>query len=136
MKPEIKIRLPVPEDIAFIYATWLNSYCHDSYLGKSVRSSIFHKEYKEVIDRIIQESSALVACHTDDENVLFGYLIYKDNTAHYSFVKEAFRRFGIAELLLKESNIALDQMVITHKTFYLADMKQKFNFNPFLLFKK
>ena len=136
MKPEIKIRNPSPEDIPFIYATWLNSYCHDSALGKSVRNSVFHKEYKEVIDRIIQNSQALIACHTDDPNVLFGYLIYSDGVAHYSFVKEAFRRFGIAKELLKESNLDIEKMIVTHKTFYLAGMNQQFNFNPFGLFKK
>lgn len=130
-------------DIAFIYSTWLNSYRTDSDLGKSCKKSVFFNEYKEVIDNILSNSGTeiLVAALPNDESVILGYLVYQATPSiciHYCFIKESFRRFGIAKELVN-SLPKQNSYVISHKTYtlnHIIQQNQVFTYNPFILYKK
>ena len=128
-----KIREATANDISFIYATWLNSYHYDS-SAKSTQKNVFMNNYKLVIDYLLDQSTVLVACTTIDEDVILGYLVFEEDLLHYCFVKEAFRLFGIATDLLKQSG--LQEPIITHRTKTIIPfLKDRFVFNPFKLYK-
>ncbi len=130
------IREANPNDIPFIYATWLKSYHYDSWT-KSIAKSIYFDNYKLVIDRLLEASQVLIACHPTDENVILGYLVAEPEIIHYCFVKEAFRRFGIAKDLVRASE-APETAIISHRTqMALPILRTKdFIFNPFILYSK
>lgn len=133
------IRKANPKDIPFIYETWLKSYKHDSAIGKSTRSGIFFDEYKTIVDRILsnKDTQTLVACLNDSTDVILGYLVKELNLAHYCFVKESFRRLGVARSLFATDGMLIRATSTTHKTYYAQDLIDRFglDFNPFLLYK-
>ena len=132
----IKIRDAHPEDINFIYATWLRSYRRDSDVGRQARNLVYYKEYNKVIDHLLTSSTIKVACLDDDEVVILGYAVFDRDNIHYVFVKEAFRRLGIAKRLI-ESSLILPE-TCTHST-YIAEViieKFKLTYNPFSLFMR
>lgn len=137
---EIKTRGPRPTDIPFIYSTWLDSYRHDSDIGRNLRSSIFYENYQLIIDSLLDKSDILLAVSKDDEDVIFGYMVASktNNTIHYVFVKHAFRGLGIAKMLFKEQFNNTICITITHKTKYISPLlenKSYFIYNPFTLYK-
>ena len=132
----IKIRDAHPEDINFIYATWLRSYRTGSSIGRQSRNTIYYREYNKVIDQILNSSTIKIACLDEDELIILGYAVFDRENIHYIFVKEAFRRLGIAKRLV-ESSLILPE-TCTHST-YLAEAvieKFKLTYNPFLLFNR
>ena len=135
MNTEYKIRHALPSDVAFVYSTWLNSYKRDSALGKSTRDTIFFNEYRFVVDYILNRPNVdvMVCCHPDEISVIFGYAVYEPGILHYVFVKEAFRRLGIAKALLTDARDAFE--ITTHRTSSGDLTGHTLAHNPFLLFK-
>lgn len=129
------LRPATKEDIPFIYGTWLQSYRHDSQIGRSCRKGIFFTEYRQVIDSILADKGThvLVACHKTIPNVIFGYIVHSNKSLHYIFTKETFRRLGIATSLAKASG-PFD--FYTHKTYTAENINHEINYNPFLIFKR
>lgn len=145
------IRPALPEDISFIYSTWLNSFRVDSALGNSVSKTVYFGSYHSIVDRLLDESRVLVACLSDDPKVILGYLVSQSaNVLHYCFVKEAFRRHGIASALFDEAFHGAGAVSVsvsvqhTHETnagvraikFDRRKDSRELSYNPFLLFQK
>lgn len=127
------VRPATPEDIPFIYSSWLKSFKHDSQLGKSMRSSVFFENYREIIDSILSRSEVMIACLAEDPFVILGYLVFSDRVVHYAFVKEVFRGKGILTTLTNNIPTFLSY---THKTFSLQEHKlTSMQYNPLLLYR-
>lgn len=128
------------QDVSFIYATWLNSYRSDSQIGLSCRTTIFYSAYNRILDHILDSdnSQTLVACLPDDPNVILGYLVFERDRIHYVFVKEVFRKTGIARSLIQAANLP-QTIFITHRTRSaepIISSHAKLIYNPFLLFNQ
>lgn len=140
-KNNITIREAIPKDIEFIYATWLNSYHYDSW-AKSIAKSVFFNNYKRVIDKVLSQSKVAIACLTENQDVILGYLVYDEpkRFAHYVFVKEAFRGFGLASELYKSVFKTYNEYTeITHRTKTVSPiikLKKSLIYNPFVLYNK
>ena len=134
---EFRIRLADSSDLNFIYDTFLNSLHYDTELGKSCRNDIFYPEYQKIIDRILLRSTIKVACHQEEPSVIFGYLIFEPDILHYCFIKQSFRRLGIATALFNDS-FTNGFVYATHLTRSGVPTLKKFNliFNPFILYKE
>lgn len=132
----MKIREVRPSDINFIYATWLRSFRYGSTLGKSLTNTVFFFEYNKVIDNLLSKSTVLVACLENDEEIVFGYIVYEEDIIHYVFIKESFRQMGIAKMLVKQFLVLPDKC--THETFIADAIIKKYNliYNPFLLYNR
>lgn len=130
-----------PEDTNFIYATWLHSYYFGSAFTAHIRKSIYYEYHKEIINRIreSEHTKTLVAASKDDENVIFGYLVYqpiKTPIIQYLYVKGPFQNYGIGTELLTESGIDLRRTVFTHWTQDTKWMIEKFpelTYIPYLI---
>ena len=133
LSEHIVCRAPNENDISFIYASWLNSYRNDSYIGMSVRKTIFYREYQTIIDSILGRGKVIVAVKPDETNIIYGYIIYEPKVLHYVFVKEAFRRLGICKELLRAAG---SPQTATHKTRSTEFLDTKFTYNPFILYNK
>lgn len=139
---DFTIRAAVPEDISFIYATWLNSYRYDGLASKGIRNCIFYPAYNKVIDGILKrpDCKVLVAHVRGEPNVVLGYMVSEPGTIHYTFCKEAFRGFGIISALFRESfGDNLIDIICTAKTRGSSDIfntNPKLVYNPFTLFQQ
>lgn len=140
------IRDALPQDISFIYSTWLNCYKADSYLGQTTSNTTFYENYRLIIDDMLarKQSNVLVACVPKDETTILGFIAAEgDNVVHFLYVKEPFRLMGIGtELVLQATGIGAgdsDKLFITHKTYtsekYMRN-RQNLEYDPFILFMK
>ena len=125
----------IQTDIPYLYSTWLNSYKRDSLIGKSVRDHIFFDNYRLVLDKIIKESKIYVACHINEPAVIYGYIVFDDDLIHYVYVKESFRRLGIATSLYQKALEYGPISYITHRTYAIDKLNHNLIHNPFLLFE-
>ena len=131
------IRNACGSDLAFLYATWSNSYHHDSLLAKSCKASVFGPYYDRVIDHILiqPDTRVRIACNPSDPNVIWGYLVSQPKILHYTFVKEAFRKLKIGTDLFQDMGECL---YFTHRTQFIEPILRKYSkitYNPFLLFR-
>ena len=138
------IRKALPEDISFIYSSWLKSFRYGATANKLVRTDIFFTNYREVLDSILARSLTLVACLPDSPEVILGYMVYEEDIIHYCFIKHSFRRLGIASRLLEQTGLKDSEFKVTHRTNELSKILDslilvkglKLEYNPFLLYNK
>jgi hypothetical protein len=93
-----------------------------------------------VIDYILLQNDCVIriAALPDNVDVILGYLVYQPGILHYVFVKEGFRKLGIAKDLVIQSDLK-DDCKCTHKTEWVYKILRKYpdiTYDPFILFKK
>ena len=121
-----KIRLFIPQDLNFIFNSWLKSY-RFSLFSKNISDKDYFKYHHLLIEEILARptTSVLVACDKLDENVIFGYLVTEKSNIedhevlHYSFVKQSFQHLGeegVFPSLVKAAHINLNEAIYTHMT--------------------
>lgn len=93
------IRDATKEDESFIYSTWLLGLRHGNDWFLSIDKERYFQCYKRIIGVLLENSAVKIACLNDDPDVALGYVVYHNNTAHWLFVKKAWRRLGIAKAL-------------------------------------
>jgi GNAT superfamily N-acetyltransferase len=132
---EVKIRDGKPTDAEFILNSWAASYRNNVVFGAIPKDTYF-KFYREFTVSILERSQAFMACNPENEDQLFGYIIYRFKgdlpIVSYLYVKQAFRRFGIGRILL--DSVSPTAKMITHiMPKYEQWLKnQSCVFNPFL----
>lgn len=99
-----EIRDGLPEDEAFIKATFLRGTYYGNSFFLQVPKDIFMDNYKLVVDAVWRKSITKVVCLKEDPNVILGYSILSPDyqTVHWTYVKLAWRQKGIAKALLPQ----------------------------------
>jgi GNAT superfamily N-acetyltransferase len=93
-----------------------------------VDKDAFFKNYKKVIENRIPNCTIKIASLKEDPDVILGYVCYRGDTLDWVFVKKAWRKMGIAKMLMP-NNIK----VCTHLTKVGRSIKPKdWAFNPFI----
>lgn len=137
-----QIRSPEPEDISFIYSTWLKSYQRSS--DNKISGSSYFRFQKNLIAQILDRSLVSIACDPLDSRI-YSYAVYEilGNilVLHWIYTKFPFRSFGFAGDILRAiySNNELEkEIIITHRGVGYWAMKDKFShiYKPELAFKK
>lgn len=131
-------------DTAFIYSTWLrglyfgNSWPKEVFqdprapidLYREIDADLFFNYYHEVIEKIISRKPTKISVCVlkEDEDVILGYSVSEPKILHWVFVKDAWRKLGIAKDLIPK-----DIQVITHLTKIGSLIKPiQWKFNPWL----
>lgn len=103
----------IESDKAFIKATFLRGlYYSDSWFSV-IPKDIFMENYSKVVEALLERYANLtrIACLKEDPDVILGYaMLGADNTAHWVFVKKAWRRQGIGRSLLPENLITITHL--------------------------
>lgn len=144
MNEEIRTRRGTRDDFPFIVSYWLNSYFRESYFAMRIKKDIFFESHKAIINLILNRSStkSLIAYHEAEPTVSLGFLVYEDipdtsKVVHFCFVKEHYRKMGIAQFLFESAEIEPKKSQFTHWTFDLDDIKKnklkKMIYNPYRL---
>jgi hypothetical protein len=134
---KIKLRDAKKEDIAFITSTWMRAlWGSKSY--KNIKKSIFMDEHHAMIHDRMKKMLCTIACDPENENVIFGYIVYsKPNVIHFAYTKGAFRNFGICRQLIEDSFKEESKFIVTHTTDYTRDLSGKFDltYNPYRFYE-
>lgn len=125
------IRDGKPEDVNFIISTFLRGLYYGDTWFSIIPKEIFMANYKKVIIALLNNATVKVACLKDDPDIIIGYSILSNDylTIHYVYVKEKWRKQGIARSLLPKY-----PETITHLTSLGKSLMHKFEyaiFNPF-----
>lgn len=125
----ISIRGGLETDLKFVYATWLKGLYFGNDWFREIDQDIYFKAYHKVIERILAKPKALVwvAHLIEDPDVILGYSVTEGPILHFVFVKEAWRRMGLACDLIPDTT-----NTVTHLTKVGRSIKPKaWSFNPF-----
>lgn len=128
-------------DQAFIYSTWLRNYKHSSYFAKRIKPAIFFAGHHKLVDHILSKptTTTLIAHPRNDEDTILGYMVCEalsTPVVHFVFVKEAFRKMGVARALLKASGMSVERLAFSHWTYPVDELIQKYPdliYNPYAL---
>jgi ribosomal protein S18 acetylase RimI-like enzyme len=87
-------------DESFIYDSWLRNHRH-SKSNDHLDNDTYYTQQRALISQYIKEGSVVIACNEEDPSQIFGYIVFKKpNSLYYIFVKLAFRKMGVANLLM------------------------------------
>lgn len=102
MSLPITIRRAHSGDLAFIYNSWLRSFKGSR--DKHVDADTYFEGHHELIGDLLDSTNTtvLIARPVDDADTILGWCVKTNDTLHYVYVKEAFRRMGIARALVGE----------------------------------
>lgn len=140
-KAPILVRQATQGDVNFIFNSWLKSAHGNLPKLTEIPHNIFYSEHHKLLEKILRRCTVLIACDKNDQTVIYGYIvaeiIYGFPVIHYVYVKQPFRRLGIAKMLLNCLETNNDSVIFTShisKSFnaHLSN-KRHFIYNPYLL---
>jgi hypothetical protein len=113
-----RIRAAVDTDLPLIFATWLKG-ARTSRIAYGVPGRAYHPGQREVVEGLLAEHGALVACDPEDEDVIWGWCCVGGEPCralHWIFVKYYLRGAGVARALLEAAGLDRGTLVCTHWT--------------------
>lgn len=119
-------------DLPFVIDSWLNS----NMKNKSCQKSIYEKEHRKLINRIIENPNVEVQilCLKDDLTHIIGFICMEsDNILHYIYIKAPFRGFKLGKKILANNFPA--KIVTTHDTIKFKPNDITIIYNPYLLYR-
>ena len=139
-KPHIRLRKANKEDIGFLFNAWLKSYKY-SLFAKNITNTIYYTEHHKVIEKLLKTHETIIACNDEDPSQIYGFInagnIDGIFCLNYIYVKQPFRRLGIARTLLNAFNHdPSSASVYTHHTRVAERMAAKYNlvYHPYIAF--
>jgi GNAT superfamily N-acetyltransferase len=93
-------------DIGFLFAAWIGSYKTSDWAGV-VCDHVTYAIHKATINQLLARGMKVVmAVNPDDEDQILGFVAYEVGPVlHFCFVKDVFRRQGVAKQLLEAAGI-------------------------------
>jgi len=135
MIPEFLYRPARDDDYGFVLNSWLKSYYNTAIIKPHINRGIFFRNEAKIVNKLIREDSITIACNPEDDTHIFGYICYRvdPQVMHYVYMKQPFRRIGIAGGLLSSSLSGKD-IDVTYHTPRLKRLNNwyKFTYNPYL----
>lgn len=136
----VKFRDHRDADINLVLNSWLKT-LHKSIgraFHKNIPPGIYFPQMQEKIKAIIARSSLLIASNPNDEDHVFGWICYeRPAVVHYIYVKQPYRRFGLAQAIFNKAEIAKPVIITAIPTNKLWPHVKRINideciYNPFL----
>lgn len=126
-RSHVALRQRLSGDVPFIFSSWLKSYCKakERRLARVDRTARFDvRAYYEsqdcTINRLLKRCEVLVACGPAEPSDLFGYVVFgrgEDSCVlHWVYVKQIFRRMGLARHLITAARADASQTFHSHTT--------------------
>lgn len=125
------------EDGNFVFSSWLKSY-RGSDFAKHMTNDVYYGHHKSIVAALIAKSIILVACNPEDENQVFGYIVFEHERGclvHWLYVKYTYRKLGVANALIGQLPNGSGGITLTHIGRSFQELKAKYNleYNPYLL---
>lgn len=88
-------------DSGFIYDTFPKGIYYGSFLDITIPKTKWFSECFEKLKTILEMATTTIAYFSEDSNTILGYAIINGDMIEFIYVKEMYRKQGIATLLLK-----------------------------------
>lgn len=132
--PLFDTRKGEPQDVNFIFATWLKSYKHSSAFASRIPDKLFFKGHHAVLERLLPRCEVLITTLAGEPNTIIGYAVLEPSVIHFVYVKKPFRQMGVASGLL--AHIDPNACIYTHETQMWRHLLLKWpnaQYNPYAL---
>ncbi len=121
-------------DYDFILDSWLKNF-RKSPGSMTWETQSFYEFHRPRVRKLLLNSTTLVAHPSEDQEHLLGYVTYAPGVLHYCYVKDTFRRMGVARELFRHAELGKD-CEFTHWTEYMTGILNfnktlKFRYNPY-----
>jgi len=132
---DVTIRPAERGDMNFVYSSWLSAVATSE--KRRTPKNLVYKHHRPIMERALEESRVVVACMEDCHDQILGWLCHDGDIVHYLYIKQSFRGFGLATLLINEVGIPTP-ITVTHWTWRLWDISKTHSlvYNPYLLAPK
>lgn len=112
-------------DVGMVTSDWLKSF-RDGYFNATVPNRVYYSQHHKILENLLEKSTVLVLCNANNPAQALGWMCYEVDAniliIHYIYVKEIFRRQGLATKLVKyvmdnkSLNVARNVVLTTHQT--------------------
>jgi GNAT superfamily N-acetyltransferase len=103
----VAFRAALPDDEAIVFNAWLLAHRKHGDWPPRLSSQRYFAEHKATIAKLIARSRMLVACNEQRPSQVLGFVCWEggngEQTLHWLFVKQPFRRNGIGQALLNQA---------------------------------
>ena len=112
-----------PDELSFVLDSWLKSYRGSPWAGV-LRNNRYFEETRGTIEDLLARGAKLWACvvpipETEKERIV-GFICYEAKSGqvciHYVYVKDPYRRLGIAKALVSQATAEARQVFYTFRT--------------------
>lgn len=129
----MKIREMREGDVNFILSTWLKSYYESlkHYGNKGCphpKDDVFFQGHQKKIKQILESGSCLICHAPDEENQIIGWIVYNQDAVHYCYVKNVYRKLGIAKAL--KAKVSAPKKY-SHHTKFSRYLNQGLQYDPY-----
>jgi hypothetical protein len=129
-----ELRKPMPDDLNFIYSSWLKHYRKNE---NKISTQVYYDKYKKILTSILERSFVIVACNQEKPSQVYGYIVYEPTdpvVVHYIYIKSVYRQFRIASTMIEKIRHEDDPIVCTFATYAFLKLKDKWrlSYNPWL----
>lgn len=113
-----------------IYSTWLQGYLHGNAWNKWLNKPNYYSKQRSKITTILSrpQTRVKIACLKEDHDTIIGYSVIEDNILHWIHVREAWRKLGVAKLLVTDNINTVTHLNIVGE----AILPHKWKYDPFL----
>lgn len=136
LKDNYKLRKFKSNDTNFILNSWMLS---NRSRQKDMDNIDYFAETQRYIEIVLKRADVIIFCSPDDEDHLFGYVVYESHPAghiiHFAYLKQPYRGFGLFRSFAEETFTKDRPIYITHKPKDLAHLKAVHNvsYDPYLI---
>lgn len=93
------------QDAGFLFSSWPKGVYHSSAHHIELHKEEFFRIFYDYVKEMIASADISIACMSDDHDTIIGYSVIYECELQWIYVKELFRRHGIATLLVKNQII-------------------------------
>lgn len=128
----IEVRAAEKDDKNFVIHSWLRSLRSFEPFYRTMTGETFFREHTKRVENALDRGYCLVVCPRDHPKIIAGYIVWEtridDTIIHYVYIKEQYRKMGIASLLMDTVNTDRN-LVASARGIAFKDIP----YNPYLL---
>lgn len=99
---------------------------------------IYINEHMPKVINLIQPGNLIIAGHTEDEDIILGWVCFDKVAIHYVYVTDGWRHKGLATALLLAAGLSTDgKSIFSHYTYRIKRLMKKikctWEYDPYLL---
>jgi hypothetical protein len=116
------------EHYSFVISNWLKQNLFNGFKPLPARDS-YYKNHQTLIKQVL---GGYVAVNDEDDTQFIGFICGNDQVIHFVFVKEIFRKLGIAKMLYVKLGSPKTFTHITKDSIKIID--KTFTYDPYLFY--
>jgi hypothetical protein len=119
---------------ALVYSKWLRTLRFGNPIFKNIDSDAFYHNYHKFIENLMKKPDSIVrlAVLTEDQDVVLGFSVSREDVLDYVHVHKDNRELGIAKKLIPQNTTTFTHITLTALQIWRHKEKYQYlKYNPF-----